>query len=183
LGVLAHRLFAKWVSCRRRHNVHLLRNTFRYASKKDWSPIAKDLKPVYTAPSEQAALEALLAFTEKWDKRYPAIIKLWENAWAGSPGTLPCRGPLRTGAVDIVRHAQRLTAVPRLHALLGGLHLSGAYFAPSIARTVEALIALVPDLLVPAHCTGWQAQHTLAAALPDSWVQGSSGTCYRLSAD
>jgi putative transposase len=62
--------------------VHLLRNSFRYASKKDWSAIAKDLKPVYTAPSEQAALEAFLAFTEKWEKRYPAIIKLWDNAWS-----------------------------------------------------------------------------------------------------
>jgi putative transposase len=54
--------------------VHLLRNSFRYASKKDWSAIAKDLKPVYTAVSEQAALEAFLAFTEKWEQRYPAII-------------------------------------------------------------------------------------------------------------
>jgi putative transposase len=62
--------------------VHLLRNSFRYASKRDWSAIAGDLKPVYTAPSEQAALEAFLAFTEKWQQRYPAIIKLWEHAWA-----------------------------------------------------------------------------------------------------
>jgi putative transposase len=62
--------------------VHLLRASFRYASKRDWSAIARDLKPVYTAPSEQAALEAFGAFTEKWGKRYPAIIRLWENAWA-----------------------------------------------------------------------------------------------------
>ena len=62
--------------------VHLLRNSFRYASKRDWSTIAKDLKPVYTAASEQAALEAFLAFTDKWEHRYPAIIKLWDNAWA-----------------------------------------------------------------------------------------------------
>jgi transposase-like protein len=62
--------------------VHLLRNSFRYASKRDWSAIASDLKPVYTAPSEQAALEAFLAFTEKWQQRYPAIIRLWEHAWA-----------------------------------------------------------------------------------------------------
>jgi len=62
--------------------VHLLRNSFRYASRKDWAAIAKDLKPVYTAPSESAAMEAFLAFTEQWEKRYPAIIKLWENAWA-----------------------------------------------------------------------------------------------------
>ena len=86
------------------------------------------------------------------------------------------------GAVNIVRHAQRLTGIPRLHALLGGLHLGGAFFAPSIGPTVHALTELAPDLLVPGHCTGWQAQHALAAALPDSWVQGSSGTRYQLTA-
>jgi transposase-like protein len=62
--------------------VHLLRNSFRYASKKDWSAIAKDLKPVYTAPSESAALDRFAEFGEKWEKRYPAIIRLWTNAWS-----------------------------------------------------------------------------------------------------
>jgi putative transposase len=62
--------------------VHLLRNSFRYASRKDWSAIAKDLKPVYTAPSEQAALDRFAEFGEKWEQRYPAIIRLWENAWS-----------------------------------------------------------------------------------------------------
>jgi 7,8-dihydropterin-6-yl-methyl-4-(beta-D-ribofuranosyl)aminobenzene 5'-phosphate synthase len=65
---------------------------------------------------------------------------------------------------------------------LGGLRLNGWYFAPSIAPTVEALTAMAPDLLVPVHCTRWQAQHALAAALQKSWVQSSSGTRYRLTA-
>jgi transposase-like protein len=42
--------------------VHLLRNSFKYASKRDWAAIARDLKPVYNAPSEAAALEALASF-------------------------------------------------------------------------------------------------------------------------
>jgi putative transposase len=62
--------------------IHLLRNSFRYASKKDWGAIAKDLKLIYTAASESAALDAFAAFSEKWEQCYPAIIKLWENAWA-----------------------------------------------------------------------------------------------------
>src|ERR1700748_67465 len=62
--------------------VHLLRNSFKYASKRDWAEVAKDLKPVYTAPSEAAALDALPDFSAKLEKRYPAIIRLWENAWA-----------------------------------------------------------------------------------------------------
>ena len=60
----------------------LLRNSFRYASRKDWPAIAKDLKPVYTAPTEAAALERLADFAGRWEKTYPAIVKLWENAWA-----------------------------------------------------------------------------------------------------
>jgi putative transposase len=62
--------------------VHLLRNSFRYASSKDWAAIAKDLKPVYTAASEQDALDRFAEFASKWEKRYPAIVRLWTNAWA-----------------------------------------------------------------------------------------------------
>jgi 7,8-dihydropterin-6-yl-methyl-4-(beta-D-ribofuranosyl)aminobenzene 5'-phosphate synthase len=61
-------------------------------------------------------------------------------------------------------------------------HLSGPAFEPIIPPTVAALTDLAPDLLVPGHCTGWRAQHTLAAALPDAWVQSSSGTTYELTA-
>jgi 7,8-dihydropterin-6-yl-methyl-4-(beta-D-ribofuranosyl)aminobenzene 5'-phosphate synthase len=97
-------------------------------------------------------------------------------------GLVVVTGCGHAGAVNIVRHALRLTGVRRLHALLGGLHLNGEFFAPSIGPTVQAITELAPDLVVPGHCTGWRAQHTLASALPDSWVQGSSGTRYRLSA-
>jgi putative transposase len=62
--------------------VHLLRNTYKYASKAHWGELAKDLKPVYTAPSEQAALDAFAEFSGKWEKKYPAIVRLWTNAWA-----------------------------------------------------------------------------------------------------
>jgi transposase-like protein len=62
--------------------IHLLRNSFTYSSRRDWSELGKDLRPVYTAPSESAALDAFAEFSGKWERRYPAIIKLWENAWA-----------------------------------------------------------------------------------------------------
>lgn len=77
--------------------VHLLRNSFRYAARQDWDKIAKALKPVYTAPTEDAATERFMEFADAWGKKYPAIVKLWENAWAGSSGALLRRSPLRTG--------------------------------------------------------------------------------------
>jgi putative transposase len=76
--------------------VHLLRNSFKYASKRDWAEVAKDLKPVYTAPSETAALDAFAEFSGKWEKRYPAIIRLWENAWAEFTPFLQFDNEIRT---------------------------------------------------------------------------------------
>ncbi|BCI53936.1 IS256 family transposase [Mycolicibacterium litorale] len=62
--------------------IHLLRNTFRYASRKYWDQIAKDIRPVYTAATEAAAKERFAEFTAKWGAAYPAITQLWENAWS-----------------------------------------------------------------------------------------------------
>ena len=56
-------------------------NSFKRASKKDWAAIATHLKPVYTALSESAALDALAEFSEKWETKYLAITRLWTNAW------------------------------------------------------------------------------------------------------
>ena len=62
--------------------LHLLRNSFRYASRKYWYEIARDLRTVYTAATEQAARERFDELADKWGERYPAIIRLWESAWA-----------------------------------------------------------------------------------------------------
>ncbi|MFF4764792.1 hypothetical protein [Streptomyces sp. NPDC001292] len=76
----------------------------------------------------------------------------------------------------------RLTGVSKLLALIGGFHLIGPAFEPVIGPKVAALTELAPELIVPGHCTGWRAQHTLAAAFPDAWVQTSVGTTCTLSA-
>src|SRR5689334_2290740 len=62
--------------------IHLIRNTFRLASRRDWDRLKRDVKPIYTAPTEAAARAALDDLTDSWGSRYPAIIRLWTNAWA-----------------------------------------------------------------------------------------------------
>jgi len=59
-----------------------LRNSFRYAGRQHYDAIAKALRPVYTAPTEAAAAERFLEFAQAWGEKYPAIVRLWENAWA-----------------------------------------------------------------------------------------------------
>jgi putative transposase len=62
--------------------IHLIRNTFRLASRRDWDALKRDLKPIYTAVNAGAARAALDKLADKWGHRYPAIIRLWNNAWA-----------------------------------------------------------------------------------------------------
>jgi putative transposase len=62
--------------------IHLIRGTFRYASRRYWDQLSKDLKPIYQAPNADAAAAALDDLDHKWGARYPAIIRLWRNAWA-----------------------------------------------------------------------------------------------------
>lgn len=61
--------------------VHLIRNTFRLVSRKDWDAVKRDIKPIYTAPNPDAASVALDELEEKWGKRYGGMTRLWRNAW------------------------------------------------------------------------------------------------------
>ncbi|HEU4423419.1 MAG TPA: MBL fold metallo-hydrolase [Pilimelia sp.] len=95
-------------------------------------------------------------------------------------GLVVLTGCGHAGVVNIVRHAKRLTGVDRVYAVLGGFHLTGGLFEPIIPQTVAALSAEAPDVLVPAHCTGWKAQQALAAGLPDAFRPNSVGSRFEL---
>ena len=51
------------------------------SSRKCWDEVARDIRPIYTAVNPTAARVAFEELTEKWGTRYPAIIRLWANAW------------------------------------------------------------------------------------------------------
>ena len=62
--------------------IHQLRNSSKYVSYKDLKALMADLKAVYAAVDEQAALAALDRFGERWDMKYPKISKSWRENWA-----------------------------------------------------------------------------------------------------
>jgi 7,8-dihydropterin-6-yl-methyl-4-(beta-D-ribofuranosyl)aminobenzene 5'-phosphate synthase len=97
-------------------------------------------------------------------------------------GLVVLTGCGHAGIVNVVRYAQRLTGIEHVHAVLGGFHLNGALFAPIVPPTVDALADLEPDVIVPAHCTGWDAARAIAARLPDAFLQNSVGTRFELVA-
>ena len=62
--------------------IHQLRNFSKYVSYKDLKALMSDLKAVYAAVDEQAALDALETFAQNWDNKYPKIVKSWRENWA-----------------------------------------------------------------------------------------------------
>jgi putative transposase len=61
--------------------VHLLAQLLPVCQQKGLVGDRRDLKPIYTAPVEAAALDRFIEFSDTWEAKYPAIVKLWNNAW------------------------------------------------------------------------------------------------------
>jgi 7,8-dihydropterin-6-yl-methyl-4-(beta-D-ribofuranosyl)aminobenzene 5'-phosphate synthase len=136
--------------------------------------------------------------TTAFERGMPFHEALRDGAWGSDPlilddqalvvnvgghGLVVLTGCGHAGIVNIVRYARRLTAVSPVAAVVGGFHLSGPAFEPLIAPTVDALAELGPEVIVPAHCSGWRAAHALATHLPDAYIPNSVGSRIELRAD
>ncbi len=95
-------------------------------------------------------------------------------------GLVVITGCGHSGVINTLRYARELTGIDRVYAVVGGFHLATAALETVVWPTVEALGELGPQVVVPAHCTGWRATHALAAAFPDAFIQNSVGTKYIL---
>ncbi|HLF78372.1 MAG TPA: MBL fold metallo-hydrolase [Dehalococcoidia bacterium] len=97
-------------------------------------------------------------------------------------GLVVLSGCGHAGIVNIVSHAQAITGVSKVCAVIGGFHLGGDYFQQRVPEVVRDLVALNPTILAPAHCTGYRAAFAIYQALPDAFVQNTVGTRITLEA-
>jgi len=91
-------------------------------------------------------------------------------------GLVVISGCAHAGIINTVTYAKKVTGVDKVHAVMGGFHLSGPYFEQIIPQTVNALIALNPDYVIPCHCTGRNAVMAVEQAMPDHFILNMSGT-------
>jgi 7,8-dihydropterin-6-yl-methyl-4-(beta-D-ribofuranosyl)aminobenzene 5'-phosphate synthase len=91
-------------------------------------------------------------------------------------GLVVLTGCGHAGVVNITRYARRLTGVSQVHAVVGGFHLGGPLFEPLIPQVCAEFDRLSPDVLVPAHCTGWAAQRAFAERFPAAYIPNTVGT-------
>jgi putative transposase len=118
--------------------LHLIRNTFRLASRRDWDAMARDLRPVYTAATEQAAKERLGEFHATWGERYPAIIRLWNNAWTEF-------APFLDYSPEIRRVIYSTNAIESLHARFRRATRARGHF-PNEQAAMKCLYLVVRSL-------------------------------------
>src|SRR3990170_5000952 len=100
--------------------------------------MARDLRPVYTAVSEQDAKEQFSEFTETWGNKYPAIIRLWENAWAEF-------APFLDYSPEIRKVIYSTNAVESLHARMRRATRARGHF-PTEQAALKCLYMVVRSL-------------------------------------
>ncbi len=95
-------------------------------------------------------------------------------------GLVVITGCGHSGIINTIVHAQTLTGVQTIHAVIGGFHLTGGLFEPIIPATIATLEKIKPRYVMPGHCTGWSATHQIARAMPEAFIPNSVGTTLML---
>ena len=91
-------------------------------------------------------------------------------------GLVVISGCAHSGIVNTVFYAKKITGIDRIHAVLGGFHLSGPIFEPIIEKTITEFKKIKPEVIIPMHCTGWEAIKRFSQEFPASFVLNSVGT-------
>jgi putative transposase len=118
--------------------LHLIRATFKFAGRQHWDPMARDMRPIYTAVNEADAKEHLHAFFENWAQRYPAVRQLWENAWADFV-------PFLDYDVEVRRVIYSTNAIESLHARMRRATRARGHF-PNEQAALKCLYLVVRSL-------------------------------------
>ncbi len=95
---------------------------------------------------------------------------------AAGKGLVVLSGCAHAGIINSALYAMELTGEKKVHAIIGGFHLSGPLFEPIIDMTIKEIRKINPTLIVPTHCTGTNAMFRFRQEMPEAFVQNCVGT-------
>ncbi len=93
-------------------------------------------------------------------------------------GLVVISGCAHAGIINTLESAKRISGVRKIHAIVGGFHLSGKFYQPVINDTVNAIKQMAPKAVVPSHCTGLRALVKIANTFPDAFIENSVGSTF-----
>jgi len=93
-------------------------------------------------------------------------------------GLVVIGGCSHAGIINTIKHAQKASGTPKIHAVLGGFHLTGPMMEPVIGLTIGEIKKIGPEYVVPTHCTGWRAINQFAKEMPGQFILNTVGTTY-----
>jgi 7,8-dihydropterin-6-yl-methyl-4-(beta-D-ribofuranosyl)aminobenzene 5'-phosphate synthase len=91
-------------------------------------------------------------------------------------GLVVVSGCSHAGIINTVLQAKEITGVQKVHGILGGFHLIGPKAESLLESTIEELVKMEPEVLVPMHCTGWKGIHRIYEEFAGAFTLNSVGT-------
>jgi len=145
-----------------------------------------------TLGSDQVLVLGEIERVSEFEKGFPWAEAEVDGNWVKDPfpddrgvavhvnnkGLVVIGGCSHAGIVNTVKHAQRVAETEKVHAVLGGFHLTGPLFDPIIKPTIQEMKKIGPDYVVPTHCTGWKAINEFSREMPDQFLLNCVGTTY-----
>lgn len=91
-------------------------------------------------------------------------------------GLVVLSGCAHSGIINTIEYAKKITGIQKVHAVIGGFHLTGPAFESIISETVEAFKEIAPSYVIPTHCTGRNAIQTFEREMSEAFILNMSGT-------
>jgi 7,8-dihydropterin-6-yl-methyl-4-(beta-D-ribofuranosyl)aminobenzene 5'-phosphate synthase len=151
-----------------------------------------EVKVASTLASDLILISGEVRRTTDFEKGFPWAEAKTNDKWVVDPfhddqgiavnvkgkGLVIIGGCSHAGIINTVKHCQATAQTGRVHAVMGGFHLTGPIFEPIIGPTIEEMKRIAPDFVMPMHCTGWSAINQFAREMPEQFVLTTVGTTY-----
>lgn len=162
------------------------------ATLKETGAVIHKIKEASTLFSDLILISGEVRRVTDFEKGFPWAEAKIDGKWVVDPfhddqgvavkvkgrGLVVISGCSHAGIINTVKHLQAAAETSKVHAVLGGFHLTGPIFEPIIGPTIEEMKKIGPDFVMPMHCTGWQAVNQFAKEMPQQFILTSVGTTY-----
>jgi 7,8-dihydropterin-6-yl-methyl-4-(beta-D-ribofuranosyl)aminobenzene 5'-phosphate synthase len=102
-----------------------------------------------------------------------ALVMLLKNK-----GLVILTGCGHAGIINTINYAKKVTGIKKVYAIIGGFHLTGEGYEESIPLTINELLKINPEYIIPCHCTGWKACNEIIKSMPQKYIQTSVGSAF-----